>query len=121
VWNTARGGTGGRTCQSALFKGARWALWRDPNTLTDKRRHTLAYIQIINKPLHRAYLLKEQFRVLGGHAGKSPLKAWLGWAARCRIDAFVRLAKRIRHHLPASTRPSTVDCPTPASRPTTPT
>jgi transposase len=27
------------------------------------------------------------------------LAAWLPWAARCRIDAFVRLAKRIRHHL----------------------
>jgi transposase len=27
------------------------------------------------------------------------LAAWLRWAAWCRIDAFVRLAKRIRHHL----------------------
>jgi transposase len=104
VWNSARGGTGRRTRQSALLKGARWALWRNPNTLTEKQRHTLAYIQIINKPLYRAYLLKEQFRevfVLGGRAGKNLLKAWLGWAARCRIEAFVQLARRIRHHLPA--------------------
>jgi transposase len=104
VWNTTRGGTGRRTRRSALLKGARWALWRNPNTLTEKQRHTLAYIQIINKPLYRAYLLKEQFRevfVLGGRAGKRLLKAWLGWAARCRIEAFVRLAKRIRHHLPS--------------------
>jgi transposase len=96
-------GTGGRTRRSALLKGARWALSRNPNTLTRKQRLTLAFIQITNKPLYRAYLLKEQFRELfaiGGRAGKTLLAGWLAWAARCRIDAFVRLAKRIRHHLP---------------------
>jgi transposase len=104
VWNTARGGPGRRTRQSTLLKGARWALWRNPNTLSDQQRRTLAYIQIINKPLYRAYLLKEEFRqvfALRGRAGKNLLQAWLAWAARCRIDPFVRLAKRIRHHLPA--------------------
>jgi hypothetical protein len=57
VWNTARGGTGGRTRRSVTLKGARWALWRNPNTLTEKQRRTLAFIQITNKPLYRAYLL----------------------------------------------------------------
>jgi transposase len=102
VWNTARGGKGGRTTRSVTLKGARWALWRNPNTLTDKQRSTLAFIQITNKPLYRAYLLKEQFRevfAIGGRPGKQLLAAWLAWAARCRIGAFVRLAKRIRHHL----------------------
>jgi transposase len=63
----------------------------------------LAFIQITNKPLYRAYLLKEQFRevfAIGGRPGKQLLGAWLTWAARCRIDAFLRLAKRIRRHLP---------------------
>ena len=104
VWNTARGGRGGRTPRSAALKGARWALWRNPNTLSDKQRSTLAFIQITNKPLYRAYLLKEQFRevfAIGGRPGKQLLAAWLAWAARCRIPAFVRLAKRIRHHLAA--------------------
>ena len=56
-----------------------------------------------SEPLYRAYLLKEQFREIfsvGGQAGKVVLAAWLRWAARCQIPAFVRLAKRIRHHLP---------------------
>jgi transposase len=102
VWNTARGGKGGRTRRSVALKGSRWALWRNPEHLTEDQRHTLAFIQITNKPLYRAYLLKEQFREVfsvGGQAGKVVLAAWLRWAARCRIDAFVRLAKRIRHHL----------------------
>ena len=103
VWNTARGGKGGRTRRSVALKGARWALWRNPDTLTEKQRFTLAFIQITNKPLYRAYLLKEQFReifTVGGQAGKTLLAAWLRWAARCRIPEFVGLAKRIRHHLP---------------------
>ena len=28
------------------------------------------------------------------------LKAWLAWAARCRIPAFVELGRRIRKNLP---------------------
>jgi transposase len=103
VWNAARGGKGKRTKRSVALKGARWALWRNPETLTEQQRSTLAFIQITNKPLYRAYLLKEQFREIfsvGGQAGKLLLAAWLRWAARCRIPAFVSLAKRIRHHLP---------------------
>ena len=102
VWNTVRGGKTGRTARSVQLKGARWALWRNPNTLSDKQRRTLAYIQITNKPLYRAYLLKEQFRevfALGGRNGKQLLAEWLRWAARCQIRPFVRLAKRIRYYL----------------------
>jgi transposase len=57
VWNIARGGKGGRTRRSVALKGARWALWRNPEDLTVDQRHTLAFIQITNKPLYRAYLL----------------------------------------------------------------
>ena len=61
VWNAARGGgTGKRTDASVTLKGARWALWRNPEHLTDKQRATLAVIQKTNRPLYRAYLLKEQ-------------------------------------------------------------
>jgi transposase len=124
VWNTARGGTGGRTARSVTLKGARWALWRNPNTLTDKQRHTLAFIQITNKPLYRAYLLKEQFRevfAIGGRPGKQLLAAWLRWATRCRIPAFVRLARRIRHHLRGIHATFDSGLSNAASRPTTPT
>ena len=101
VWNTARGGTGGRTSASAAIKNARWALWKNPARLTEAQQATLAGIQVTNKPLYRAYLLKEQFREIfsvGGADGKLLLAAWLRWAARCRLPAFVKLAKTIRKH-----------------------
>ena len=35
---------------------------------------------------------------LKGEEGKALLDRWLGWARRCRIPAFVDLAKRITKH-----------------------
>lgn len=104
VWNTARGGTGGRTETSAMLKGARWALWKNPDRLSDTQRQTLAVIQKTNKPLYRAYLLKEQLReivAVKGDDGKLLLAAWLRWAGRSRLEPFVKLAKTIRRHLTA--------------------
>jgi transposase len=34
-----------------------------------------------------------------GEDGKLLLKAWLRWAARSRIPAFVTVARKIRYHL----------------------
>ena len=51
--------------------------------------------------LNRAYLLKEQLRQvlqLRGAAGIALLDRWLAWAQRCRIEAFVKLARTIRRH-----------------------
>jgi transposase len=50
VWNAARGGKGGRTRRSVALKGARWALWRNPENLTEDQRFTLAFIQITTNP-----------------------------------------------------------------------
>jgi len=104
LWNTARGGVGGRTDTSVRLKGARWALWKNPDRLSERQQHTLAAIQATNRPLYRAYLLKEQLRqivaVKGSH-GKLLLQAWLRWASRCRLDPFVKLARTIRAHLTA--------------------
>jgi transposase len=103
VWNTARGGKGGRTNASVALKGARWVLRKNPDRLTDSQRATLATIQATNKPLYRAYLLKEQLReivAVKGADGKLLLSQWLRWAARSRLPAFAKLAASIRRHLP---------------------
>lgn len=103
VWNQLRGGKGGSTEASAAIKGARWALWKNPARLTDAQQATLASIQATNRPLYRAYLLKEQFReifAVKGANGRLLLKAWLRWASRSKIDAFVKAARKIRRHLP---------------------
>jgi transposase len=104
VWNTARGGKGHRTAASAQLKGARWALWRNPENLSDKQKATLASIQVTNKPLYRAYLLKEQFRqviAVKGETGRLLLAGWLRWASRSILEPFVKAARAIRRHLPA--------------------
>ena len=104
VWNTERGGTGGRTQVSVMLKGARWALWKSPQRLSEPQRQTLAVIQRTNKPLYRAYLLKEQLReivAVKGEDGKLLLAAWLRWAARSKLEPFVKLARSIRRHLHA--------------------
>lgn len=103
VWNSLRGGKGGATEESKAFKGARWALRKNPDRLSDTQKATLASIQTTNRPLYRAYLLKEQFRELikiKGEDGKLLLAAWLRWAARSKIPSMVKVAKKIRRHLP---------------------
>ena len=98
VWNAAR--RSGLTAAASDLKGARYALWKNPQHLTTRQQATLARIAQTNKPLYRAYLLKEQLRLVfatgGGAERANLLDAWLGWAARCQIPVFADLARRIR-------------------------
>jgi transposase len=99
VWNAARN-SGGTTLARDL-KGARYALWKNPEDLTSRQRRKLAWIAQVNQRLYRAYLLKEELRLvfkLRGVRATVLLEAWLGWARRCRIPAFVKLAKSITEH-----------------------
>jgi transposase len=99
VWNAAR--KGGMTALAKELKGCRFALWRNPEDLTTKQNAKLCYVQVTNARLYRAYLLKEQLREvfkLRGWKGIRLLDAWLAWASRCKIAAFVKLARKIRRH-----------------------
>ena len=83
------------------LKHARYALWKNPENLTDKQREKLAWVAKTDPRLHRAYLLKEGLRLvfqLKGQAGKDALDRWISWARRCRIPAFVQLQRRIVKH-----------------------
>ncbi|HJL17439.1 MAG TPA: transposase [Sandaracinaceae bacterium LLY-WYZ-13_1] len=55
-----------------------------------------------NKPLFRAYLLKEELRSISQEPNlelaKRTLADWLGWASRSRLPSFVKLARTIRKH-----------------------
>jgi transposase len=99
VWNEAR--RSGQTALARDLKGARYALWKNPEDLTCRQTAKLADIARINKPLYRAYLLKEQLREifrLPFRAAVALLDHWLAWARRCRLPAFVRLARSIHDH-----------------------
>jgi transposase len=99
VWNTLRRmGLGDRAKQ---LKNCRYALWKNPEDLTDRQAAKLAWIAKHNQRLYRAYLLKEQLRLVFQHRGGEAiamLDAWLGWARRCQIPAFVELYHRIKRH-----------------------
>ncbi len=83
------------------LKGARYALWKNPEDLTDGQSAKLAWIAKTDPRLHRAYLLKEGLRhvfTVKGEEGKQALDRWISWARRCRIPAFVELARKIVKH-----------------------
>ena len=114
-WNTARRVVGGSrrdgrahgqqrvvaTGHAQALKRARWALWKNPENLTDRQRVKLDWIARNDPRLHRAYLLKEGLRLvfqLPAHEAPHALDRWLQWAVRSRLEPFVMLAKRVRTH-----------------------
>ena len=83
------------------LKGARYSLWKNPEDLTENQQVKLAWIAATDPRLYRAYLLKEGLRVvfqLPHKAAVEALERWISWARRCRIPAFVKLAKSITKH-----------------------
>jgi transposase len=104
VWNDAR--RSGQQAKADELKGCRFALWKNPEDLTQRQEARLAHIERTNRRLYRAYLLKEQLRQvfrLDLQPAKALLTAWVSWARRCRLKPFVTLAKRIIDHLPRIT------------------
>jgi transposase len=100
VWNEAR--KGGMSTETRALKGCRYALWRNPEDLTARQEAKLAWIATVNTRLYRAYLMKEQLRIAirtKGVLALTMLDAWLAWAQRCRIRAFVELGRKIKKNL----------------------
>ena len=100
VWNQARREAGDKALADGL-KGCRYALWKNPDKLTDRQKGKLAWVAKTNAQLYRAYLLKEELRLvikLKGEEGVELLRHWLWWASHCRIPAFVELGSKVRRH-----------------------
>jgi transposase len=106
AWNDARAGQvrkqgRGATGPARTIARARYALWKNPEDLTEQQAEKLAWIAKTQPRLRRAYLLKEALRyvfAVKGEAGMQALDRWLSWARRCRLPAFVQLARRITTH-----------------------
>jgi transposase len=100
VWNDAR--RAGLKAVAKELKGARYALWKNPEDLTERQAAKLADIAGTNKGLYRAYLLKEQLRQVfqqdTPEQAMALLDRWLAWASRSKLPAFVKLARTIREH-----------------------
>jgi transposase len=87
--------------EGKVLNESRWSLWKKPENLSDAERARLDYIAATHPRLHRAWALKEGLRVAvtsKGPGAVAALDRWIGWAQRCRIAQFVRLARRIREY-----------------------
>jgi transposase len=90
------------TPEGRWVKSTRWSLLKAPENQTIGQLATLADVQDHNRRLYRAFLLREELRLLyhlddpalaPGH-----LDAWLAWASRSKLKPFVRLARTLREH-----------------------
>jgi transposase len=100
VWNAARRRKDKKLASD--LKGARWALWKGGDRLTARQQTKLDWIEKTNQPLYRAYLLKEQLRLvfqLPFDDALNLIDAWLDWALDSGLEPFVKLAKTITDHL----------------------
>jgi transposase len=84
------------------IKNTRWSLLKSPEKQTIPQLARLGEVQQANKPMFRAFLLKEELRLLyhlqDPALAPAHLDAWLTWATRSRLDPFVKLARTIRRH-----------------------
>jgi len=90
------------TVKGRWIKGTRWSLLKAPEKQKPEQLALLAEVQQANRSLYRAFLLKEELRLLYslGRASLAPahLDAWLAWASRSKLEPFVKLARTIRFH-----------------------
>jgi transposase len=90
------------TPKGRWIKGTRWSLLKSPDKQSIPQLALLGEVQHANKAMFRAFLLKEELRVLyqlkDRTLAPAHLDAWLAWASRSRLAPFVKLARTIRRH-----------------------
>lgn len=84
------------------FKGARWALLKNPEDLTETQVDQLARIRRNRGGIWRAYEMKEQLRaIFAGDLTRDQaaelLDRWCARAQRSRLAPFIRCARTMRH------------------------
>ena len=88
--------------QEALgIRHAQWALWKGGENLTASQQSKLDWIEKTNEPLYRAYLLKEQLRLvfqLPGEQAVALLDDWIEWAENSDLKPFAKVAGTINYH-----------------------
>jgi transposase len=99
AWNELR--HGGDPVAAKKFKGARWALLKNPTDLSDDQAATLRKLKRRGGDVWRAYTLKEAFRAifagdLTSEQVTELIDRWISRASRSRLPAFVKAAKTIR-------------------------
>jgi transposase len=84
------------------LKGARWALLKNPEDLTERQAEQLAKIKRNRGGIWRAYEMKEQYRaIFAGDLTRDEaaelLDRWCARAQRSRLAPFVKAARTMRY------------------------
>jgi transposase len=90
-----------RKGQTRQMDGARYALRRNPDTLTDRQRARLDWIVAAHPDIASAYSQKETLRALmklSGDDARSALDTWIATARASRLTPFIDLADRLDRH-----------------------
>lgn len=100
AWNELRALAGAR---AKLFKGARWALLKNPGDLSDEQASQLRKFRRRGGALWRAYTLKEALRaIFAGDLDQLEaaelLDRFCAKAQRTGLAPFVKLARTLRGH-----------------------
>jgi transposase len=84
------------------IKHARWSLLKAPERQSPQQLQRLAEVAATNKRMYRAFILKEELRLLyhlpDPTTAPKHLEAWLAWATRSKLKPFVKLARTIRKY-----------------------
>ena len=84
------------------IKNSAYALGKAPENLTENQQIRVEMIAKTNKRLYRAYLMKEELRLLlkikDPNEAEIALNKWLWWASHSRINAFKELYRKIKRH-----------------------
>jgi transposase len=90
------------TEEAKVLKRTRFILLKNPWNLTNLEGEKLAELQRTNKPIYRAYLLKEGLaEILDGldlDVARTKLRDWIGWATRSHLQPFKKLAATVKEH-----------------------
>lgn len=90
------------TDEASAVKKTRFALQKNPWNLSQSESEKLAQVQHANKPLYRAYLLKETLADILDrrqvNVARTKLFEWIGWATRSRLAPFQKCARTIKAH-----------------------
>jgi transposase len=90
----------GATPEGQTLKKSRWPLLKNPWNLAQRQGEKLSGVARTNKPLYRAYLLKESlahgldYRQRG--RAERHLDDWARWASHSKLKPFVKLSRTVR-------------------------
>jgi len=86
-----------------LLKGERYLFLKNPENLTDKQQQTLSFLTRFNLDITKAWLLKEEFRLVWlcetGKQAQRFLHNWFRKVGYSRLEPLKKFANMVKNHI----------------------